>query len=264
MINKKIFALLLSSVVFFSISCGKKEAPKKITTVKPADAARLDAQDQIKHKVMSFDLEGLGDNGKKKWGVKGQSAEAISEHEVKLDSIVASAYGEDSLATITADKGVYDKTKNNVRLEQNVKATIEDTRGKSGDFMDFSNVLGSGSSEKRPAADKSKKTKTLIVCDGEVEFDYEKNQAYFNKNVKVTNDEGNIEADKITINLDPLTKRIGQIVCEGNVKITRGANITYSDKATYFESEKKILLTGAPKLVIYQEGSLEDNMFGKK
>ena len=130
--------------------------------------------------------------------------------------------------------------------------------------MDFSNVLGTGSKEKKPVRDKSKKAKTLIVCDGEVQFDYEKNQAYFNKNVKVTNDEGNIDADKITINLDPSTKRIGEIVCEGNVKITRGENITYSDKATYIESDKKILLTGRPKLVIYQEGSLEDNIFGNK
>ncbi len=264
MINKKIFVLLISLAVLFAIGCAKEETPKKAMTVKEVESARLNAQDQVKHKVMSFDLEGLADNGKKKWDVKGQSAEAISEHEVKLDSIVASAYGEDSQATITADKGVYDKTKNNVRLEQNVKATIEDTRGKNSDFMDFSNVLGTGSKEKSLSRDKSKKAKTLIVCDGEVQFDYEKNQAYFNKNVKVTNDEGNIDADKITINLDPSTKRIGEIVCEGNVKITRGENITYSDKATYIESDKKILLTGRPKLVIYQEGSLEDNMFGNK
>ena len=95
-----------------------------------AEAAEANQSDAVKHKLMSFDLEGLADSGKKKWDVKGQSAEAISEHEVKLDSIVASAYGQDAQATITADKGVYDKTKNNVRLEQNVRATIESSRDK--------------------------------------------------------------------------------------------------------------------------------------
>lgn len=263
MTNRKIFVLMLLAAMLSAASCGKKEAPKEAEIVKKAESQDGGAQDQVKHKVMSFDLEGLADNGKKKWDVKGQSAEAISEHEVKLDSIVASAYGEDAQATITADKGVYDKVKNNVRLEQNVRATIENTKDKNSNFMDFSSVLGSGSKEKQGFSN-AKKTKTLIVCDGEVEFDYEKNRAYFNKNVKVTNDEGNIDADKITVHLDPSTKRVGEIVCEGNVKITREENITYSDKATYIEAEKKIILTGRPKLVIYQEGSLEDNAFGKK
>lgn len=257
------FLMLLLTCFIAADGCAKNDAPKtgSVENSKPADARMAD---QVKHKIMSFDLEGLADNGKKKWDVKGQSAEAISENEVKLDSIVASAYGDDTQATITADKGVYNKIKNNVRLEQNVKATIENRRDKNSDVMDFSGVLGNGSGEKKQVSDKPQKTKTLITCDGEVQFDYEKNQAYFNKNVKVANDEGNINADKITIDLDPSTKKVGQIVCEGNVKITRGENITYSDRATYLEAEKKIVLTGAPKLVIYQEGSIEDSMFGKK
>lgn len=255
--------MILMLACFLAAGCGKREEPKpsSIRKNEPSDSKVVD---QVKHKVMSFDLEGLGDNGRKKWDVKGQSAESVSENEVKLDSIVASAYGEDAQATITADKGIYNKTKNNVRLEQNVKATIENNRDKNSDVMDFSGALGDGAVKKKQASDKPQKTKTLVTCDGEVQFDYEKNQAYFNKNVRVVNEEGYIDADKITIDLEPSTKRVGQIVCEGHVKITRGENITYSDKATYIESEKKIVLTGAPKLVIYQEGSLENNMFGKK
>ncbi|MFH0763441.1 MAG: LptA/OstA family protein [Candidatus Omnitrophota bacterium] len=242
--------------------CDKKEMPKSGAVEKNEPADKM--ADQVKHKVMSFDLEGLADNGKKKWDVKGQSAESISENEVKIDSIVASAYGDDAQATITADKGIYDKTKNNVRLAENVKATIENRPDKNSDVMDFSGVLGGGTGKPKQVKDLPQKTKTLVTCDGEVLFDYEKNQAYFNRNVLVTNDDGNIDADKITIDLDPSTKKVGRIVCEGNVKITRGENITYSDKATYIEAEKKIVLTGQPKLVIYQEGDLEDNMFGKK
>jgi len=259
----KDFPICLFVTLLLLNGCGKKEEAKSADAKKDGSADSKIA-DHVKHKVMSFDLEGLADNGKKKWDVKGQSAEAVSENEVKLDSIVASSYGEGSQATITADKGVYNKTKNNVRLTENVKATIENRRDKNSDVMDFSGVLGGGSGKSKQVSDKPQKTKTLITCDGEVQFDYEKNQAYFNKNVKVTNEEGYIDADKITIDLDPSTKKVGQIVCEGHVKITRGENITYSDKATYIEAEKKIVLTGAPKLVIYQEGSLEDNMLGKK
>ena len=44
------------------------------------------------------------------------------------------------------------------------------------------------------------------------------------------------------------------------MKIQRGENTTYSDKATYIEAEKKIVLTGTPKLVIYQEGNFQTDL----
>ena len=108
--------------------------------------------------------------------------------------------------------------------------------------------------------DKSKKTKTVITCDAEVEFNYEKNEGYFNENVHVVNAEGTIDADKITVYLDSSTKAVKTIVAEGNVKIQRGENTTYSDKATYIEADKKIVLSGAPRLVIYQEGSFQTDL----
>jgi lipopolysaccharide export system protein LptA len=143
---------------------------------------------------------------------------------------------------------MYDKTKNNVRLEQNVKAVIENNQKASAQFMNL------------PAApaDNTKKTKTTITCDAEVEFNYSKNEGYFNKNVHVVNDEGTIDADRLTVYLDQNTKTVKTIVAEGNVKIQRGENMTYSDKATYIEADKKIVLEGAPKLVIYQEGDVKN------
>jgi len=227
-----------------------------------AGAAEAAAPDSVKHKVLEFSLEGVTDKGAKKWDVKGESAEAVSESEIKLDHIVANAYGEEAQATITAEKGVYDKAKNNVRLEENVLATIENTKDFTGDISSFGG--GMPSSGKAAPAEKPKKTKTVITCDGEVLFDYERNYACFDKNVKVVSEEGDINADKITINLDPTTKKIKDIIAEGNVMIKRGENITYSEKATYIEAEKKIVLTGSPKIVMYQEGTFEENMLSKK
>jgi len=226
-------------------------------------AAETAAPDSVKHRVLEFNLEGVTDKGAKKWDVKGESAEAVSESEVKLDHIVANAYGEEAQATITADKGVYDKVNNNVRLEENVKATIENTKDFTGDISSFGGeVLSSGKAA--PVEKKQKKTKTVITCDGEVLFDYEHNYAYFDKNVKVVSDEGYIDADKITVNLDSATKKISQIVADGNVIIKRGENITYSEKATYIDADKKVILTGRPKIVMYQEGTLEENVLSKK
>jgi lipopolysaccharide export system protein LptA len=258
--KKVIFLISILMLVF--AGCGRKEVPEPKPEEEGGAAAGPEAG-SVTHKVMSFDLEGLTDSGEKKWDVKGESAEAVSENRVKLHNIVASAYGNESMATITADKGVYDKTKNSVRLEENVKATIENPKDKSSSFVDFSDILQAGPQAKTPGLEKSKLTRTVITCDGEVQFDYQKNMAYFIKNVHTVNEEGTIDADKITVYLDPVSKKICQIVAEGNVKIKRGANTTYSQKATYIESEKRILLTGQPKIVIYQEGKLENNLLGK-
>lgn len=264
--GKKILTLViifsLFSIVGFSFF-GKKECPKKkeeptkfetADARKTAEAAAKDSKDGLNHKVLAFNLEGFTQKGTKSWEVNGQSAEAITETQVRLDNIVAKAYGDEAEAVITADKGVYDKTKNNVTLRNNVKATIDSTKG----FGEqFTGIAGQASddpkSEKADAKGGKKRSKIIITCEGEVEFNYEKNQAYFVKTVKVVSEDGNIEADKITVNLEPNTKKIKNIVAEGNVKITQGENITYSDKALYIEKDKKIVLVGRPKLIIYDE-----------
>jgi hypothetical protein len=248
--------LFAAFALLFTASCAKKDSPKpdqKKTEAKASDQSPAGSQDGVQHKVLSFNLEGLTDKGEKKWDVKGESAEAISENEVKLDNIVAKAYGEEAQAVITADQGVYDKSKNNVKLQKNVKATIESTSGMGGGFGDFS---GQGSGKPKVESGKDqKKTKTVITCDGSVLFDYERNVANFTDNVHVDSEDGSIIADKITVNLDSGTKQVKEIVAEGNVKIKRGDNMTYSEKATYDAVTKKVSLAGRPKLVIYQEGN---------
>lgn len=247
--------------LLFTSSCStKKEPARQQASTAPAQKSAEGTEgaegDQVKHKVLAFNLEGLTDKGEKKWDVKGETAEAISENEVRLDNIVAKAYGEEAQAVITADQGVYDKSKNNVRLQKNVKATIESTQGAGGGFGNLTGQPG----QARPAGDAQagkkdqKKTKTIITCDGEVEFDYERNIARFMKNVHVDSEDGTIIADKITVNLNADTKQVKDIVAEGNVKIKRGENITYSERAVYDAVTKKVSLTGRPKLVIYQEG----------
>ncbi|MFA5144189.1 MAG: LptA/OstA family protein [Candidatus Omnitrophota bacterium] len=269
---KNIFIIAAVILSFAVTGCGKREAvAQAVETVKPAAGVSSDSPaapgesaattDQVKHAVTAFDLEGLADDGSKKWDVKGQSAESLSEDEVRINNITAATYGKDSNATITADTGLYTKSKNNVRLEQNVKAVIENTPKSSGDIIALPLVVESSPKTERPprAADKSRMTKTIITCDAEVEFNYEKGEGYFNKNVHVINDEGTIDADKITVYLDPETKTVKTIVCEGSVKIQRGENMTFSEKATYLATEKKIILAGQPKLVLYQEGKAQDD-----
>ena len=256
----KMACLAVTAALMTACCCGDCGAS---STADASQSSKGGGNDGLQQKVLAFNLEGMSDNGQKKWDVTGKSAETLSKTQMKLNDIVAKSYGNESEATITAKDGIYDKTKNNITLTNDVKATIVSGNGLAGDMALIPQAATAGQAASS-AGGKGKKTKTTIVCDGEVEFNYEKNQAYFSNNVKVSSDDGDIDADKITVNLDSNTRQIKEIIAEGNVKIKQGENITYSDKAIYSGSDRRIVLVGKPKLVIYQEGGLAPGLFGEK
>lgn len=126
-------------------------------------------------------------------------------------------------------------------------------------------------------AEKDKKgaeaNKTVITCDGPLEIDYEKNVAVFNRNVKVDRPDmqmysdvmyvyfvasGNKESAPSAQEAGPMSgSSIDKIVSRGNVRIVRGENVSYSDEATYTAADKKIMLSGKPRLVIYSTEDLK-------
>jgi len=247
------------TLLFLVIGCGRKEPPKADPAASAASEKRSSAKkepsDGVEHKVLSFNLEGMTEKGEKKWEVIGSSAKSISENEILLGNIVAKTYGNEE-AVITADQGVYDKSKNNVKLRENVVAVIENASSTLKEQMGFS-PFPKGSADNSAAKDEAskpkEKKKIVITCDGEVEFDYAKNLVYFRDNVKVRSSDGNIDADKITVNLDPVTKKINDIMAQGHVKITQNDNVAYGDDAKYNEEDKKVSISGNPKVVIVQE-----------
>ena len=245
--------LCLIIAALAATGCGRKEPPKNDPIDKEEEPARSPKAkgDAVEHKILSFNLEGLTDKGEKKWEVIGRTARSISENEIRLGDITAKTYG-DQEAVITAEQGVYDKSKNNVKLEKNVKATIENAGSIMKDQVGF--PIDTVSGEKKSTSAKSKdKKKITITCDGDVEFNYAKNLAYFNKNVKVRSEDGDIDADKITVNLDPATKKINDIVAEGHVKILQKESTATGDTAKYSETNKTVVLSGNTKIEMTQD-----------
>jgi len=117
-----------------------------------------------------------------------------------------------------------------------------------------------------PSKDKAEgigEEKVVITCDGSLSIDYEKNLATLVNNVKVDRQGSQIYSDKMDIyfNRDGgekdkngpglMNSKINKIIARGNVKIVRGENVSYSDEATYTAMDKKIVLSGKPKLVFY-------------
>ncbi len=115
--------------------------------------------------------------------------------------------------------------------------------------------------------------KIVITCDGPLEIDYEKNVAVFRNNVKVEKQDIAIFSDTMDVffstgpaagsekkEKEPLMagNKIERIVSKGHVKIVRGSNVSYSEEAIYTAPDKKITLSGRPKLVIYSTEDFKD------
>ena len=88
---------------------------------------------------------------------------------------------------------------------------------------------------------------------GPLEIDYNQAKAIFNKDVVVVSKEGRIEADKGIVYFDKDRQTIIKIICEGNVKIEKENNVSFAEKVIYLSKEKKIVLEGNPRLVIFPE-----------
>ena len=118
------------------------------------------------------------------------------------------------------------------------------------------------------------KNKIVITCDGPLQIDYEKNLAVFENNVKVERPDSVIYSDRmevyfITGNKSEVKDKEGQktagpmsggkidkIIALGNVKVIRGENTSFSQKAIYSAVDQKLTLSGRPKLVIYSTEGL--------
>ena len=101
---------------------------------------------------------------------------------------------------------------------------------------------------------------TVITCDGPLEIDYGKNRATFRNNVQVRDKEGDIFADRIDVYLKPDTKHVRCVVARGNVRIVNGGSVTYSEKAIYLVDEGRVILPKRPRLVIKNQGQIENNL----
>jgi LPS export ABC transporter protein LptC len=175
------------------------------------------------------------------WDRKGQLVSTADQVNINKEDIIIVAQGA---------KGYPDLNK--VDLEKDVRVKIN-------------NPPDPGVAPKAP------KEATTINCDGPLQVDYLKNIAIFNNNVKVIAPDAVIESDIMEVYfstgdrskaekpaIDPsyAGAQIEKIIARGNVKINHNQNISYSDEAVYNAKDKKIILTGKPRLVIYSTEGL--------
>jgi LPS export ABC transporter protein LptC len=105
-----------------------------------------------------------------------------------------------------------------------------------------------------------------ITCEGPMQVDYQANIAVFNKHVVAKTVDCDLQSDVMVLLFtkaagaappagaeDTKGLKIDRITAKGNVVIRRGQDVSYCDEAVYTASDRKISLSGSPKLVIYSE-----------
>lgn len=231
---------------------------------------------ELEQKVLSFSIDGRSPKGAKQWHLEGKSAEII-EDDIYLDDLGAVSYGDNTVVVLTSDKGIYRKAKGEVDLMGNVKVNSDDgltltteraiwsqnTKEISTEEIvtidrDNINAIGKGGMANSDTMyailheDVTVKMKpdTVVICDGPLEVDYNKHIAIFRNNVKVEDKDGRLFSDVLTVEFDPDTEKVKQVIAEGNVKTKKGKSYTISEKAVYTETTKSAKLLGRPRIII--------------
>jgi len=254
----------------------------------------VETKDDSDQKILGFSLSNFGDKNEKTWDLKGETLEVFGNL-IQLTNITANLYGNDEDMVLTADTGSFNRTEGKVHLQDNVRIASETGAKMMTDTLDWfqNNQLvttndkvniskgslemeGTGAVGKtdlkqfslnkdvevnitsESPQDKTQLKKTTITCDGNLDIDYQGQTAVFNNNVKADDGESQLYADKMTAYFDKESKKIVKIISEGNVKIVRGQDVSYSEKAIYDASSQKISLIGSPKIVFYSESSISD------
>jgi LPS export ABC transporter protein LptC len=248
------------------------------------------SKDVEAYKIYDFSFSKYNVAGTKEMEIQGKSADMLAKI-VTLDNVIAKAYAEDIPVTITADKGMFDKSSALVQLRKNVVATTDDGARLTSEALDIhtdTNIIktdqpadvykdkmhlqGLGAScdqqiqrarfdknvkmtvEGDPAAaGEEKQNKVVITCDGPLDIDYDKGIAKFSDNVIAVDSNGILKSDYMDVYYDKEAGDVEKIYSYGNVIILQDENKTYCDNVLYLAREGKTILGGEPEAFVISE-----------
>ncbi|MBI4435907.1 MAG: LPS export ABC transporter periplasmic protein LptC [Candidatus Omnitrophica bacterium] len=228
--------------------------------------------------VHTFSFTGYSREGKREWEVQGTKA-SLEGDLARLEKPKLAMEGKTTM-TVTSERGTYDRHTAQAHLEENVFAQTSDGATLKTDSLDWN-----GSSKKLSTEDRLTIERGTLMTEGKgaeaypdlkkvalkeevkvhmapdiqitsrgpMELDYTHNIAVFHDEVRAIDKEGELLADRMDITFEPETNHVKELIATGNVRITRGDNVSYSDKAIYNALLGKVTLVGKPKLLIKPE-----------
>jgi lipopolysaccharide transport protein LptA len=97
-----------------------------------------------------------------------------------------------------------------------------------------------------PASQQLTENDTVQVTADRMVSESRSDQVVFTGNVEAQRGDLYVKADRLEVKQDRQTKKMAQMVAIGNVFIRRGEQTATSERATFFETEQKAVLTGNP------------------
>ncbi len=117
-------------------------------------------------------------------------------------------------------------------------------------------LLGAGFTEAVMSKDKESEPKPIVIKSKTLEMDNTRKMVTFQGDVQAQRDDFTMACEEMRVYYegDPQQEKSGdvgtkinKIVATGQVKVTRSeGGVATADKATYFEQEEKLVLTGSP------------------
>ncbi len=235
-----------------------------------------------------FNLQGYTQDGKKSWTVNGDNADILGD-KIKISNVAGESYGDEKV-NLTAETGTIDQASGIIHLEKDVVITSERGTQMTTDSLDWNRnedlvktkddvlitdkdmtMTGTGM-EAHPAMKTAQIDKDVtvtmdtepepavtsnvtITSDGPMVIDQTRSYAVFQDNVVAVQADQTLKADRMEIFFDEIKKEIREMICTGHVVIIRGANQSFADKAVYSGTERKLTLSGRPKLILVTEGN---------
>jgi lipopolysaccharide transport protein LptA len=96
------------------------------------------------------------------------------------------------------------------------------------------------------APEQTAENDTVQVTADRMVSDSRSDQVVFTGNVEAQRGDLYVKADRLEVKQDRQTKKMAQMVAVGNVFIRRGEQTATAERATFFETEQKAVLTGNP------------------
>jgi lipopolysaccharide export system protein LptA len=109
-------------------------------------------------------------------------------------------------------------------------------------FAPFVNRVDAASASPEQTA----QNETVQVTADRMVSDSRSDQVVFTGNVEAQRGDLYVKGDRLEIKQDRETKKMAQMVAIGNVFIRRGEQTATAERATFFETEQKAVLTGNP------------------
>lgn len=228
--------------------------------------------------VSTFTLVGHNETGRKKWEIQGETADLLAE-KVDLSPVAATHFGQVDLH-LTAEKGLFNRSTQNVHLEGKVVVTTSDGAKLTTDSLDWAQAKETGTTPDRVTVTRpgivvvgtggtgrpklkrvrlerevtvtleNDPQRTVITCNGPMEADYGRHKVRFWKNVKVQDAKGFILADRLDATLDSKTHQVEKATFWGHVRIHQEGKVATAQRAEYWQPLGHIQLVGHPKLVM--------------